>query len=62
MKTINKNITTMAKAIFYKNNTDCTLAVPNDKGGTTFLLFDTTSQLVNYCRDNGISATAVLED
>lgn len=52
----------MAKAIFYKNNTDCTLAVPNDKGGTTFLLFDTTSQLVNYCRDNGISATAVLED
>ena len=50
----------MAKAIFYNNSTDCTLAVPNSKGGTT--LFESVSEMVNYCRSNGIEAEIVTED
>ena len=52
----------MAKAIFYNNSTDCTLAVPNSKGGTTYHLFERVSDMVNYCREQGIEATPVLED
>ena len=52
----------MAKAIFYNNSTDCTLAVPNSKGGTTHHLFDSVSEMVNYCRENGIKAEIVTED
>ena len=52
----------MAKAIFYKNSTDCTLAVPNSKGGTTHHLFESVSDMVNYCRENGIEAEIVTED
>ena len=51
-----------AKAIFYNNSTDCTLAVPNSKGGTTHHLFDSVSEMVNYCRENGIEAEIVTED
>ena len=52
----------MAKAIFYKNSTDCILAVPNSKGGTTHHLFESVSEMVNYCRENGIEAEIVTED
>ena len=52
----------MAQAIFYNNSTDCTLAVPNSKGGTTYHLFEKVSDMVNYCRENGIEATPTLED
>ena len=52
----------MAKAIFYNNSTDCTLAVPNSKGGTTYHLFESVSEVVNYCRANGINAEIVTED
>ena len=52
----------MAKAIFYNNSTDCTLAVPNSKGGTTYHLFESVSEVVNYCRSNGIKAEIVTED
>lgn len=52
----------MAKAIFYNNSTDCTLAVPNSKGGTTYHLFESVSKMVNYCRANGIKAEIVTED
>ena len=58
----NKNLTIMAKAIFYNNSTDCTLAVPNSKGGTTFHLFERVSEMVNYCREHGIEAQPTLED
>ena len=51
-----------AKAIFYNNSTDCTLAVPNSKGGTTYTIFDSVSECVNYCRKNGIEAEPMLED
>ena len=51
----------MAKAIFYNNSTDCTLAVPNSKGGTTHYLFESVSEMVNYCRENGIEAEIVTE-
>ena len=52
----------MAKAIFYNNSTDCTLAVPNSKGGTNYYLFESVSEMVNYCRENGIEAEIVTED
>ena len=52
----------MAKAIFYNNSTDCTLAVPNSKGGTTHHIFESVSEMVNYCRANGIKAEIVTED
>lgn len=52
----------MEKAIFYNNSTDITLAVPNSKGGTTYHLFDSVSEMVNYCRANGIEAEIVTED
>ena len=52
----------MAKAIFYNNSTDCTLAVPNSKGGTTHHLFESVSEMVNYCLENGIEAEIVTED
>ena len=51
----------MAKAIFYNNSTDCTLAVPNSKGGTTYHIFESVSEMVNYCRANGIKAEIVTE-
>lgn len=50
-----------ARAIFYDNSADCTLAMPNDKGGTTYTVFETVSAMVNYCRDNGIEAMCELE-
>lgn len=52
----------MAKAIFYNNSTVCTLAVPNNKGGITYTLFEHVSDMVNYCRENGIKAEPMLED
>ena len=52
----------MAKAIFYNNSTDCTLAVTNSKGGTTHHLFESVSEMVNYCRENGIEAEIMKED
>lgn len=52
----------MAKAIFYNNSKDCTLAVPNSKGGTTHHLFESVSEMVDYCRENGIEAEIVTED
>lgn len=52
----------MAKAIFYTDSTDCTLAAPNAQGGTTYTLFDSVSQLVNHCLANGIEAQPTLED
>lgn len=51
-----------AKVHFYNNSTDCTLAVPNSKGGTTYHLFESVSEVVNYCRANGIEAEPMLED
>ena len=51
-----------AKVHFYNNSTDCTLAVPNSKGGTTYHLFESVSEVVNYCRENGIEAEIVTED
>lgn len=51
-----------AKAIFYNNSTDCTLAVPNAKGGTTYHIFYSVSQMVNYCREHNIVANIVTED
>ncbi len=50
-----------AKVHFYNNSTDCTLAVPNSKGGTTYHLFESVSEVVNYCRANGIKAEIVTE-
>jgi hypothetical protein len=47
---------------FYNNSTDCTLAVPNSNGGTTYHLFESVSEAVNYCRVNGIKAKIVTED
>lgn len=52
----------MAKAIFYTDSTDCTLAVPNAQGGTTYILFDSVSSLVNHCLTHGIEAQPTLED
>ena len=52
----------MAKVIFYNDSADCTLAVPNSKGGTTYTLFDNVSECVNYCREHGIEAEPMLED
>ena len=51
----------MAKVIFYNDSADCTLAVPNSKGGTTYTVFECVSECVNYCRENGIEAKPVLE-
>ncbi len=51
-----------AKAIFYNNSTGCTLAAPNSKGGITYTLFEHVSDMVNYCRENGIEAEPMLED
>lgn len=48
-----------AKAIFYNNDTDCTLAVPNEKGGTTFHLFEKVSAMVNFAREKGYAVTEV---
>lgn len=58
----NLNHIMKAKAIFYKDSTDCTLAVPNSKGGTTFHPFEHVSEMVNYCNEHHIEATPVLED
>lgn len=52
----------MAKVIFYNDSTDLTLAVPNSKGGTTYTVFERVSDMVNYCRENGIKAEPMLED
>ena len=52
----------MAKSIFYNGCADCVLAVPNSKGGTTYRIFDSVSEMVNYCNDNGIEADIVTED
>ena len=51
-----------AKAIFSNNSTSCILETPNALGGKTWTLFDSVSQAVNYCRENNIEATPVLED
>lgn len=51
-----------AKAIFNNNSTDCTLAVPNSKGVTTYTVFERVSDMVNYCRENGIEAEPTVED
>lgn len=51
----------MAKVIFYNDSTDCTLAVPNSKGGMTYTIFERVSECVNYCRENGIEAEIVTE-
>lgn len=51
----------MAKVIFYNDSADCTLAVPNNKGGVTYTIFDSVSECVNYCRERGIEAEPVLE-
>jgi hypothetical protein len=48
-----------AKAIFYNNDTDCTLAVPNSKGGTTFHPFEKVSTMVNFASENGYAITEV---
>ena len=58
----NKIFTIMAKAIFYNTSTDCTLAEQNSNGGITYHLFEKVSDMVKYCRDNGIEATLMLED
>lgn len=52
----------MAKAIFYNNSTDCCLETPNALGGKTWTLFNSVSEMVNYCREHGIEATPTLED
>ena len=52
----------MAKAIFYNNSTDCCLEIPNALGGKTWTLFNSVSEMVNYCREHNIEATPVLED
>ncbi len=51
----------MAKVIFYNDSTDCTLTVPNSKGGTTYTVFERVSDMVNYCRENGIEAEPTVE-
>ena len=51
-----------AKIIFSNSSTDCYLQTPNALGGKTWTLFDSVSQAVNYCRENNIEATPVLED
>ncbi len=48
-----------AKMIFYNNSTDCTLAVPNAQGGTTYHLFERVSDMVNYAHDNGYKLAEV---
>ena len=59
----NKNLTIMnAKIIFSNSSTDCYLQTPNALGGKTWTLFDSVSKAVNYCRENNIDATPVLED
>lgn len=50
----------MTKVIFYNDSADCALAVPNGKGGTTYTLFDSVSECVSYCRENGIEAEPTL--
>lgn len=50
-----------AKAIFYNDSTDCILAVPNSKGGTTYTVFKHESDMVNYCRENDIDAEPIVE-
>lgn len=52
----------MAKVIFYNDSTDCTLAVPNSKGGTTYTVFERVSDMVNYCHQNGIEAEPMMEN
>lgn len=52
----------MAKVIFYNDSTDCTLAVPNSKGGTTYTVFERVSDMVNYCHENGIDAEPMMEN
>ncbi|MBO4382204.1 MAG: hypothetical protein IKV77_05195 [Alistipes sp.] len=52
----------MAKAIFYNHSTDCTLAVTNSKGGTTYQVFESVSELVNHCNAHGIEAQPVTEE
>ncbi len=52
----------MAKVIFSNSSTDCTLAVPNSKGGMTYTVFERVSECVNYCREHGIEAEPMLED
>lgn len=52
----------MAKVIFYNDITDCTLAVPNSKGGTTYTVFERVSDMVNYLHENGIEAEPMMEN
>lgn len=51
-----------AKVIFYNSSTDCTLAVPNEKGGMTYRIFERVSEMVNYCREYGIEADITTEE
>ncbi len=48
-----------AKAIFYNHDTDCTLAVPNAKGGTTYTLYEKVSTMLNEAKANGYTITEV---
>ena len=51
----------MANVIFYNDSADCTLAVKNSKGGTTYTVFERVSDMVNYCREYGIEAEPTVE-
>lgn len=48
-----------ATAIFYNDSTDCVLAAPNAKGGTTYTIFDSVSTMLNYANENGFKITEV---
>lgn len=47
-----------ATAIFYNNDTDCTLTVPNANGGTTYHPFEKVSTMLNFARENGYKITS----
>ena len=51
-----------AKMIFSNSRTDCYLETPNNLGGKTWTMFDSVSEAVNYCRENGIEADIVTEN
>ena len=51
-----------AKMIFSNSSTDCYLETPNARGGKTWTLFESVSQAVNHCNENGIDAIPTLED
>lgn len=43
-----------AKVIFYKDDANVTLVERNAKGGSTYTLFETVSELVNTLNEKGI--------